>query len=88
VGEVETVGELTDADLRQSILAELVELAGVRMRQPCDFTIADFSEASGLSDQTARRRLATLKGQGIIDSAHTIENGRQVRVYWKVDDAC
>ena len=80
---IETVGGMTEDELLQSTIGNLLEQSGVRAKRPGEFTVADFMERAevAISHSTATRKLRELEVQGMVEWSWGIVNGRQTRLY-------
>ena len=72
---------------RETILAELVELAGfTEERQPADVSVVDIVAATGKTERSVRYHLEKAVKAGTMDTALRFDNdcNRVIRVWWKL----
>lgn len=75
---------MTDRD-RARILAEIVEMSGMRNPPENSIGLKDFAESTGCSFATAKRRLQVLMDAGQLKGAKFLLDGRSQWRFWKAD---
>jgi Fic family protein len=69
------------------LYADLVSSAVQRSEPPANsFTVAQFSNDSGIPQNTARRRLAKLELSGVLESGEFMADAHLTRFYWFVEE--
>ena len=57
-------------DEKRAILADLINLSGIRQQQPGDITVRDFAQAAGMPEQHAFRKLEHLHNRGVLEKGN------------------
>ena len=75
---------MTDTFTTEDLIAELQEYTlTAAPRREGGVTIAEWSEAQGVSDTAARKQLQKLMAEGVLEREWTLDGGSRMWVYYR-----